>query len=855
MSDYLVTQAIQQIWCTPEQDRQAIVAPKKISRYGGVFSSVSVMWRNVKLPELGTLFHVYQIGQVQPEQIGLSKPVVPNLWVKFSDICIKERIIVDIYDVNGIQLPRYRSWYTVTEDGDLIVAIADTPKIPINQNTDQIYMRFYSNAYYNSTRVNSQFEFVDVQGMQVTTTADIMTMRNKATALQQKNPNGVYCFINGMRTSLIDQVIAKAGDIVEIVYDGAISSVVDFQIVDLKIFDSTLDQKRKYVLHPKNVTPTEINYNDDIDVWIYKKDSVGRFTGMYYHRNVSDALRNLTHNDYSIVVPYVINYCAHQGWDINECTIRLHIRKSGYKRPLIYETNRIRELYKLPDEDILDAIIGIDALVPEWQADHLESASYPKIMGSNVAQITPALAQDAFGYNSMCQYMAPTPQFTKLVSNQLLVSIPVNLRYRSTVYEYDFDGVLLGWYTHTLGDIWHCQNDNCHLVEIITGFATKKLDEKYGQAGASLDSHLDYRMYICNLLGGLPDNKWVDVTESNYYVLNGNQLDWVIDQRLYYTMVRSNLDFLGYDIDLPMQSGVLKFTLTSEQTRGGVTQNTIMQIPPGELDIFLNGHPLVAGLDYIADFPTYVITNKKFIDSTKYNQLITIRYCGHSKADFTSEVVVDTGFVTHGVLSDNNRFDLRDDKVLHINVGGAVYDRSELTFAENHSGVNVPGVPDGTPYSIRDIVVPMRGTTNAKTYALRDAALIVDKHVSDYMTMKLAPPVFTEISSLPELYPIYSPFCSSLIDDLGSGILVDERMYGQYNDNVVKDICKFYEPLLAFEPTYDAHKVDSNYVSVQPYYKDTVTEMDIFKYRFLSRAVALYLKNAVKLSHFIVAKA
>ncbi|HEY9663903.1 MAG TPA: hypothetical protein V6C65_36095, partial [Allocoleopsis sp.] len=84
-----------------------------------------------------------------------------------------------------------------------------------------------------------------------------------------------------------------------------------------------------------------------------------------------------------------------------------------------------------------------------------------------------------------------------------------------------------------------------------------------------------------------------------------------------------------------------------------------------------------------------------------------------------------------------------------------------------------------------------------------------------------------------------------------SGMLHDQRYYGQYNDNTVQDICQSYESLLDFEPTYDEHKVDPNFVVVHPYYRDVVVNLDIFQYRFLLRVIALYLNNAVDISHFV----
>lgn len=857
MSDYLVAQAIQNVWCTPTQDQQSRFRLAKLTRYGGVYTKVDVMWRSYALPVVGQLFHVYQIGGISPAYLGLTIPARAGMWVKFSDACIKESTIVDLYSVNGIQSPRCLAWYTVSEDGDLVVAVQRFDKVGIDYNNEDLFLRVYHNAYYGTTRRDVSVDYIDVQG-------GVMGNTDQILALQQKYDKAVlkgttYAFVNGYLVDKLDLFTVQLGDVAEFVYDGSIYAVEDLLIGDLGVFDSTLDGKRKYLMHMSQALKTTITYQDDIDVFILKKETNGRFKGLFFHRNQLDAVRQVTHADYSITIPYLTSFvstqAAWQDLNLNDLVIRVQMRKSGYRRSLVNETNRIKELYKLPDTEILAAMIGLEATVPEWQAAHLEAANYTKVMGSPVTAITPAMVQDMFGYNSMAMYLAPTPQFTKNVSGEAIVDIPLNLQYRSTVYEYDFDGKLLGYYKHALGAIWRAQNTNTHLVQIVTGYAVTQLDEKYGKTGATLDANLDYRMYTCGMFGGLPDNHWQDVTDSDLYVVKGLGMSWLTTPSTTYTMVRSNRDFLGYDLNIPVQGGVLKFVLTSEQDRGKGFQNTVMQVPLGELDLFLNGWSLVEGVDYIVNFPEIVIINKKFIDNTKAKQLITVRHCGHCNSDLTRAVLGDRGFVSHGVLSNNNRFDLRDDKVQHVAIGGAVYDKSELEFAETHNGVNVAGVPNGVPYVVRDIVVPLRGTTNAKTYEARNAALVVDKHVSDYLTLKMPPPVFTEPDVIPELYPVYSPFVSALIDDLKSGVFSDTRIFDQYNDDTLKKMCAFYEPLLDFEPTRDPNKVDLSYVSVQPYYQDVVTELGLFQYRFLSRAVSLYLNNAVSLSHFVMVTA
>jgi hypothetical protein len=855
MADYLIKQAIQNVWCTPSQDQQSVIKLAKITRYGGVYTSVDVMWRQYKLPVAGALFHCYQVGGINPSQLGLTIPPSRGVWMHMPSVCETEETIIDLYTDNGRQSPRILAWYMVTADNDLIIAVQENKKVDINYNTDSLYLRVYHNAYFGSTRRDVSTDFIQVRGSVTRDTNDIVRIQNDFIAANQLGH--AYGFVNGYLVDSIDLTTVQPGDVIEYVYDGSIYAVEDIVISTLSVFDSTLDTKRKYLVHPTKALKTNITYQDDIDIFIYKLDDLGRAQGLYFHRNQVDAVRQVTHADYAVCVPYLESYLASKPeWgDLNTVTMRLHLRKSGYRRPLVNEANRLRELYSLTDEQIVKAMIGVDATVPEWQPAHLEASSYTKIMRATTFEITAPLVQDAFGYNSMSQQLAPTPQFVKNVSGIGQVSIPPNLQYRSTVFEFDSDGHLLGWYVHTLGASWTTRNAKTVLVQIISGYGVRQLDEKYGQQTGTIDNNLDYRMYTCTIVNGLPDNLWRDVTDSALYTVSGTGLNWLTSPVTTYTMVRSNRDFLCYNLSLPIQSGVLQFSLTSDQDRGHGPSNTVMQVQMGELDLWLNGKALVEGIDYIVNFPRVVIISKKHIQPNQPMQAITVRFCGHCDENLERAVLGDRGFVSHGVLSNNNRYDIRSDKVLHIAVGGGVYDATELTFAEEHSGVNVPGVPNGSPYVIRDIVVPMRGTTNAKTYDLRAKALVTDKHVSDYLTMKLPPPSYTEPSPINERYAVYSPFVSALIDDLAHKVFTDPRMYDHYNDNDVRDMCQFYEQLLPFDPTRDPNKADENYVSVQAYYKDTVTNLGLFEYRFLSRAVSLYLNNAVSLSEYVTVTA
>ncbi len=852
MFDKIIDHALKNVWCTPNQDMQMVIKPARLTPYGGVWNKVKVLWRTHALPVQSARFHVYQIGQLNPRLMGLF--VRFQEWISIADACNQEKLIVDVYGNSGVQMPRCECWYMVTPDSNLILAVKEQRLIPIDLNNDDIFMRVYSNAFFSSSRSDPNNDFIQVEGKTVGTIEEILTLQshfNNASAL----PGLAYAFVNGYRVDAIDLITTKPGDVAEFVYDSSISEVVTFNVLGLPSFLSTLDTKHKYLLHQEHSVLFNIDYQDDLDLFVVKPGTTsGRYRGVFYHRNAEDALRMVTHKDYSIPVAYLSAYANEQfDWgDPDALQIRMHIRKSGYSRPLVDEAHRIKELYKLDNTLIVNAMVGVDAVVPEWTAAALENSDYAKIMRSEIPEVTRALVQSGLGYNALSKLLGDTPQFTYLSSNQKTIDVPFGLMAYSTAYEYDLNGELLNWHSHVYGFHYTAADPATRLIEQISGVGGTILDEEYGDVEVFLDLNASYRMYVCEKSGGIPNNEWTDVTGSSQYAIIGNKLTWLIDPNHYYTVVRSDKKFLAYSLSLPVDRGTIKFSLTHQQLRFGSLQNFVMQIPMGELDVMMNKKALIEGLDYIVQFPEIVIINKAYlINPTTDHQRIDIRFTGFCWSDFSRDVTKDTGFIKHGLLSQNNKFDIRDDKVLRITVGGQVYHRTELTFSENDTGVRVPYVHDGAPYLIRDIVVPMGGLTDENTYDLRATSQVIDKHVSDYLTLKLPEPTFNSPVSIAEYYPIYSPFCSQIIDDLKTGVLNDPRLTLQYSDQDVFDICQPYEYLLAFDPTQDELQPDLNFVNVQPHHLNTVVEVDLYGYKFLSRVVKLYLKSRVSLSHFI----
>src|SRR6202012_4271130 len=107
-------------------------------------------------------------------------------------------------------------------------------------------------------------------------------------------------------------------------------------------FDSILDLKRKYLLHYTGAQAGDvsIDYCDDCDLYLVKPsptDPNNPFSVILFHKNQPDAMRQITHRDYSVAIPYVAAYLTSQPtWgSINELSLRLVIRNAGFDRPLV----------------------------------------------------------------------------------------------------------------------------------------------------------------------------------------------------------------------------------------------------------------------------------------------------------------------------------------------------------------------------------------------------------------------------------------------------------------------------------------------------------------------------------------
>ncbi len=849
MSDFLVDHAIKNVWCTPYQDYQVRFKPTKVSQPQGDRYYTTIMGQRLRLPNDTNTFYVYQIGQVHPSLYNLFDE--ERRWFALSKIMRTNHVMIDLYTDSGYQYPRFESYMLHAPDGNLLIAIAHQPTIPKSLKDNDFYIRLYSNAYFSSIRSETNTRVLYSHGKHIKTTVDIVNMQNTFASYKALAVGTTYAIINGVFSNTLNALTMAIGDVVEFVYDSTVKNVIEIPVASMETFQSTLDSVEKYLLHKASFVSDTIEYHDDIDFFVIRTiNNIKK--GVILNRNRSEAVRMITHKDYAIPTATVDNHVSQVPFfdNVNQLTIRLHVRHSGYHRPLVDEHHRIKELYKLTDAEVIRAMMGLDSTIPEWKAEALEESDYTRIMRQYGLYITKDVVTSAYGYNAISNLVGQSPLDTFLDTGTLVVTLPIGFVNGATVYEYTSAGLLLGFYNHNGGSYYPARNANAAFVEAFVGVGTRSLGMDIGKHISGRVAGTGYRFYKATKIDGVVTGDYVDVTGSADYTTTDLQFIWNVNPATTQSLVRRDDRFLAYSFTMQPTDQLLRFNITSQETVDNVSVTRNVAFPTARLDLWLNNRPLIENVDFHVKWPSVVIINKNYREQSG-PQTITVRAYGHPTSSLERDTPKEWGFVSYGVLSRNNRFDIRDDKVMRFVVGGSVKRRSAITFQEDTNALIVNSSLNGKPYLIWDQIVPIQNFASQDTYALRAISLELDKRISDYLTLKKPEPIPVSPSTVPSLYPLVSPFCAKVLADVLSGVIEPSFYQSVYSAQTMTTRLAPYMELLDFDPTQPHTLYDADNCIVHPHAGYTPIQLTLFQWQFIQKVIEVFLYNRIDTTMYL----
>lgn len=843
LNDYLLKRAIKEIWCSPRQDTQFIFKPQRVSNPYGVKKYFNYQNVRLTLPSPEDAYSIYAVGALLNQSLNMFPT---NNWSCLADLCVKNKIYFSVYDNKGSMVSLNQVFVGVTHGNGILFAVKHNTRHTVDLINNPLFFRIYSNNYFFTDTGSANNEHLEVFSKQITVPADRITILDKQD-IYRALEGFTLITKNGVVYNKLTLADMAVGDMVEMIYDSSVTKVKDFLVHDLLTFQSKIDGSQKYLLHyPEK--QTHIDYCDDVDLYVMNGN-----IGAYLHKNAPDTIRQVTHQDYSVTAQYLVNIARDQGYNEHDGLIlRAVIRQGSVDRSLVNEHHRIHELYKLSDEQIIRAMVGINSVVPEWTAASLESSYYTKVMGSLYKDLTLTDAQRAYGYNAAAVILGDTPKAVTYESGVPTTLTPATTYINSCGFEYDANGLLLEAHNHVEGYYYNCNNPLTKIVEQFSGTIDEAPDDHFDTPdGFVLDDTYDYRFYISGRNNQVSDGLWEDATGSDKYTISDNKVYWSVDTTNFMTLIRSNKKVLFRSITQNISSGVFEFTLTyRKDLSDGTSVYAPMEVPMGELTVWLNKKTLIQGIDYLVNFPKVIIISKRHLGDMD-SSVIDYRFMRHCTSELTLDERRDYGFIRYGLASLNSKYNLRDDMVVRCIVGGHLTLKSSIKFDEDGWALFPQAENNGLPYSVEQVFIPFLNFATENAYDMRKLSEEVDHRVSEYLYIETPARETEDPNVLPRLYELYSPFCSRILARIVSGEITPGQIYDITQPMQMMEFCKPYEYLLKFDPTQSFVERDTDNTIIHPTIRNTVVRINADAYRFMNLLIKTYLGKHVKLSHFV----
>lgn len=897
MCTILREHALKNMWGESTQDRQYIIKPARQTGLMGASCVSKLLWEGVSLPDFGLhtgkTWHVYSLGKLPAWLMAIDLPI--KKWVNCSEINQKNNVVTDIYLDNGCIVPNTDCWLFQNLDGNFVLAVerrktdfgtfskkstyGDFIDVDYSLDNSVLTIRFYNNAVIQSTKWREKAVSPDKVLVNIEQTiekeADYFGFLKKCKDLEEsyKGQGMIVYYLDGFIIS--KPTVWKTnyvGHRLTARFDETIKEVIRFRVNDLPGFTSTLDvRENKYLIHPKNDIKT-LEYFDDQDFYLVAVDERDEYKGVYIDRLYRSNIRQVTNASWSIKSSLIHNLSnRHQFLSYYESLYIVVVRRTaGMNHALGFQSVRLDDLYRLPYNEIIEAMTKTESAVEFWKASNLEASAYTRLLSSKEKEVDCVLLIDGYGYNAATKALSQTLYPVKgnvvnldrafLLTNTSKQENVNNKRNNRVYFWYDENRLLLGYSSDNVNSKTVKVPDEfavASYVEVFLGKLTLDHEDDGTYINELLvEDHYNgfygYRLYCCNLIDGFPDYKWQDVTNENFAVVSTNPLkiEWdetLLENANFYPCVRiaKAVSVIEHEIPVEFTANSLFIPLTGISSFNTVTD--ALPLLYANIDVFMNGKQLIYGLDYsITRDSLLIITKQSELDIAK----ILIRYYGYPSLETGLPFKPrDTGFIKNGRVSSNDIYNPYKDRVSKVIVDGLTYSLTDVRFSEDTA---IGNLFDGKAYAVVDYYPIVEPFINKPTVEYVAESIEKDKIVSEYLTPRLKEPKPVNQYIQGDLWPLYSPFVAEIINMTQTGELSDEvidelilqnELFVKFN--ILFDIYKDHDPAVLNH--------DSQYVTIQPVpYTNSKYTVTVKQYAIIEQLIKHFLDSKVDITHHVI---
>lgn len=847
----LVRYAIDQMYANAGIARQFQLKLNQVSPDTGYVNTFQLMGRYRKTPIEQEYFLMFNMSGFDGSTWNFhnlftrTDPV--DQWLNVAKICKERGMIIDIYGDDGRMFPRDKCWVMSTYDGQQLLAVRNLRAFKHGWRKP-MYLHCYTiqtTVYDPQSNPNSldwpRFYSNDSQTLE---SMDKM----KIVYNQYLNlPGLTSVYLNGYLWNGFPNTASLTGnDVIELTNDPSVVAEEIYEVETLENFQSKLDQTRKFIIHPPKEEDFTYRYVNDVAFYLTNDQN----QGVYLNRNDAGNFRQLTHRDYAVNARMVNDIANTTGLlEDHKLNLRLVYRKNDYAKVLQYETNGVRWLYRMDDQHIVGALVDVNSTVPEWQARNLEQSPANLFLNTPFMSIDHEQAVASVGYNRATQVLCGSPITYDPTKGEEL-EVPVSARVHLTMFEYDDKGLFLRMCYFNKVNFVKPSSD-AYLVEFYPGEPGIKINHVYGNDPVTVDRNVAPRFYYQAVTtgGDLAGNK-LPAVENEHYTFDRatGVVTWKLNANMFTGVVVMNDKTLYKAFTLNHLDNSLTFSITHQWEGGGV----LADIAPANIMVIMNGRSLIENVDYVVRFPDVFIINHQFLKADGNDFVL---YCSEWSPidDETPVEQSELGYVMGGVIGHNQRYNLREDRIVRLTMAGQCWDPAKVPSAELTAPSEVLNPYNGYPYGVKHWYLPLRDWVDYAPEQGWSEARDRDIRMSAYLTEFAEKPAPVAVPSIMDKYRLYSPFMNAIVNQLLLGVLeLDDLADGEtYSNDYIMRKTEPYRWWLTADPV--TLRFDARYFAVFPYVQQTTVTVSPKQLIFIRRINELFLENRVNVTgHFEV---
>ena len=611
----LLSAAAQEMWFDPHDDRHFTIVPARFNRLRGTRARVNLGYTDHYLPDSTYRYVVYGFGQQSSVFLGLEYNRLELLrWMRLDEVARTNEMVINVH-IAQRQLPLSSIYIRRNERMQLILAVNAEVNETLLETEQPLYLRVFSNDWIQEKgqHLDTPIDYVGGYLPTVDAAGPVITR------WRQDEEGNKLLFHNGYYVNDISVGELRRGDTLALHVDKSGIGYMDIPINDLMHYHSEMDQLNKWLVSLNLDDPEQAVPADELDIYIIgRQPNVGeypRYKGFFFSRILDTDIRQITHQDFGVDSRRV-EALIQEHWDtvpLVDPIFRIFFRQTtdAVKRPPQVDGHYTLDLYRVDETYRQSLMVGTGSTFDAWRAGELEGSTYTQWQNGVAGTLSLEAFQGVYSYEEVNRRVLegryPDERMTWNASGgNWDYRLPWIAEIGCMVLGYDGEGKLIEVVRVPEGSYGRTARLHGAVARV------RCIPGDGRETGDGMDRDTDYvteadwfgdQYYWRNV----PSEEWHPAYHGVDYVVDQDTgiLTWRDHHKNDERMRRSIRDSIYRDLSIDPE--LLYHPISIYSDAGPATL-----LPLSHLEIYLDGHRLVEGVDYTVEYPTIQLYAKEY---------------------------------------------------------------------------------------------------------------------------------------------------------------------------------------------------------------------------------------------------